>query len=132
MLDAIPEHVENADNVVTDGVIIGPGVHINVNPEDGKHEDVLRNLHVLAFEDPAPVPLGAPQFGLASGTVVLNCLLLKSVFELPRKPTYGWYVVEVVVVMGPYTMRITPVDLVIRIWNEIFSVVCKYLAQFCH
>ncbi len=46
MLDAIPEHVENADNVETDGVIIGPGVHINVNPEDGKHDAVLRNLHV--------------------------------------------------------------------------------------
>ena len=87
MLDAEPEHDENADKVVTDGVITGIGVHININPEAGKHDAVLRNLHVLAFEDPAPVPLGAPQLGVASGTVALNCLLLKSVFALPLNPT---------------------------------------------
>lgn len=46
ILDELPEHDENTDNVETDGVMIGFGVHININPEDGKHDAVLRNLHV--------------------------------------------------------------------------------------
>lgn len=46
VLDTEPEHDENADKVETDGVITGFGVHININPEAGKHDAVLRNLHV--------------------------------------------------------------------------------------
>jgi hypothetical protein len=46
VLDAEPEHDENADNVETDGVITGFGVHMNINPEGGKHDAVLMNLHV--------------------------------------------------------------------------------------
>ena len=46
MPDDEPEHDENADKVETDGVITGFGVHMNINPDDGKHDAVLRNLHV--------------------------------------------------------------------------------------
>ena len=110
MLDAEPEHDENADNVETDGVIIGFGVHINVNPDAGNA--VFLNFKISDVVVPADVAVPQP-------TTVVSFLLLKSVFEVPLKPTIGCNVVEVVTVIGavgfPYTIRITPVDLFIRI-----------------
>jgi hypothetical protein len=55
VLDAVPEHVENADNVETDGVMTGLGVQIKVVPETGLAvlfiltEPVLAVLAVVLF-----------------------------------------------------------------------------------
>ena len=65
------------------------GVHTNVNPDDGKQDAADVNLTVCAVDVPAVVPFGAPQFGVASGTLLVNLLLLKSVFTEPLKPTIG-------------------------------------------
>jgi hypothetical protein len=65
------------------------GVHININPDTGKHEAVLRNLHVCVCVVPAAVPAEPAHPGDASGIAAVNLLLLKSVFALPLKPTYG-------------------------------------------
>lgn len=65
------------------------GVQIKIKPEVGKQEAFDVNLTVCALDVPAVVPFGAPQFGVASGTLPVNLLLLKSAFVVPLSPTWG-------------------------------------------
>ena len=68
--------VEGYVLVKPDGAIQDGGVHTNVNPDTGKHDAAEVNLTVCAFDVPAVVPFGAPQFGVASGIDAISRLLL--------------------------------------------------------